>query len=46
MITKLINNNSVCLQEHGQLLEKQGDQEPLLKALHYLLLISEVKFIF
>ncbi|XP_023337430.1 exportin-1 [Eurytemora carolleeae] len=30
------------LKEHGQLLEKQGDQEPLLKALHYLLLISEV----
>lgn len=30
------------LKEHGQLLEKQGNQEPLLKALHYLLLISEV----
>jgi len=30
------------LKEHGQLLEKQPNQEPLLKSLHYLLLISEV----
>merc|ERR1719245_2161917 len=30
------------LKEHGSLLEKQTNQEPLLKALHYLLLISEV----
>ena len=30
------------LKEHGQLLEKQPIQEPLLKSLHYLLLISEV----
>jgi len=30
------------LKEHGQLLEKQTNQEPLLKSLHYLLLISEV----
>jgi len=30
------------LKEHGQLLEKQQNQEPLLKSLHYLLLISEV----
>jgi len=30
------------LKEHGPLLEKQPVQEPLLKALHYLLLISEV----
>jgi len=30
------------LKEHGQLLEKQPSTEPLLKALHYLLLISEV----
>ena len=30
------------LKEHGQLLEKQQNQEPLLKSLHYLLLISDV----
>merc|ERR1719429_941607 len=30
------------LKEHGQLLEKQQSHEPLLKSLHYLLLISEV----
>ena len=30
------------LKEHGTLLEKQPSQEPLLKSLHYLLLISEV----
>eukprot|EP00092_Neocalanus_flemingeri_P041298 GFUD01044970.1.p1 GENE.GFUD01044970.1~~GFUD01044970.1.p1 ORF type:complete len:1073 (-),score=291.78 GFUD01044970.1:717-3935(-) len=30
------------LKEHGALLEKQPSQEPLLKSLHYLLLISEV----
>jgi len=30
------------LKEHGSLLEKQPCQEPLLKSLHYLLLISEV----
>merc|ERR1719244_407884 len=30
------------LKEHGPLLEKQTNQDPLLKALHYLLLISEV----
>jgi len=30
------------LKEHGTLLEKQPTQEPLLKSLHYLLLISEV----
>jgi len=30
------------LKEHGPLLEKQQSQEPLLKSLHYLLLISEV----
>ena len=30
------------LKEHGALLEKQPAQEPLLKSLHYLLLISEV----
>jgi len=30
------------LKEHGALVEKQTDHEPLLKSLHYLLLISEV----
>ena len=31
------------LKEHGSLVEKQTDHEPLLKSLHYLLLISEVE---
>merc|ERR1719270_105189 len=30
------------LKEHGALMEKQASHEPLLKSLHYLLLISEV----